>query len=73
MGYAELIRTLQELPQDKQAEVFDFVDFLAARAGIPARSGADAPEPARPLAEFFRQPFRVETFQPMTRDDANAR
>jgi hypothetical protein len=33
MGYAELIERLQALPQDKQAEVFDFVDFLSQRSG----------------------------------------
>ena len=32
MGYAELIETLQSLPQDKRAEVFDFVEFLAAKS-----------------------------------------
>lgn len=32
MGYAELIERLQTLPQEKQAEVFDFVEFLSARA-----------------------------------------
>jgi hypothetical protein len=31
MGYAELINKLESLPRDKQAEVFDFVEFLAAR------------------------------------------
>jgi hypothetical protein len=31
MGYAELIERLQTLPQEKQAEVFDFVEFLSAR------------------------------------------
>ena len=31
MGFGELIEKLQALPADKQAEVFDFVDFLAAR------------------------------------------
>ena len=31
MGYAELIELLRALPADKQAEVFDFVEFLAAR------------------------------------------
>ncbi|MDO9012309.1 MAG: DUF2281 domain-containing protein [Gallionella sp.] len=34
MGYAELIETLQNLPQDKRAEVFDFVEFLATKSGI---------------------------------------
>jgi len=33
MGYAELIERLQTLPHEKQAEVFDFVEFLAARGG----------------------------------------
>jgi len=33
MGYAELIERLQALPQDKQAEVFDLVEFLSQRNG----------------------------------------
>ena len=33
MGYAELIEKLQTLPVEKQAEVFDFVEFLATRSG----------------------------------------
>lgn len=32
MGYAKLIERLQALPQDKQAEVFDFVEFLSRRS-----------------------------------------
>lgn len=35
MGYAELIEKLQALPKDKQAEVFDFVEFLASRFAAP--------------------------------------
>lgn len=31
MGYAELINKLEALPRDKQAEVFEFVDFLSER------------------------------------------
>lgn len=32
MGYAELInQRLQSLPTEKQAEVYDFVEFIAAR------------------------------------------
>ena len=31
MGFAELIEKLQNLPAEKQAEVFDFVEFLAVR------------------------------------------
>lgn len=33
MGYAELFEKLQTLPTEKQAEVFDFVEFLSARFG----------------------------------------
>ena len=32
MGYAELISKLESLPRDKQAEVFEFVEFLSARS-----------------------------------------
>jgi hypothetical protein len=31
MGYAELIKTLENLPPERRAEVFDFGEFLAAR------------------------------------------
>lgn len=35
MGYAELInQRLQTLPQTKQAEVYDFVEFIATRPGV---------------------------------------
>jgi hypothetical protein len=32
MGYAELIAKLQTLPDEKQAEVLDFVEFLSIRS-----------------------------------------
>jgi hypothetical protein len=33
MGYAELIQQrLQTLPQEKQAEIYDFVEFIASRS-----------------------------------------
>ncbi|MDK9721376.1 MAG: DUF2281 domain-containing protein [Rhodospirillales bacterium] len=32
MGYAEFFEKLSALPEDKQAEVFDFVEFLASRS-----------------------------------------
>ncbi len=34
MGYAELIKTLEALPEARRAEIFDFAEFLAARCGI---------------------------------------
>jgi hypothetical protein len=38
MGYAEMIRLrVQTLPQEKQTEVFDFVEFIATRC--PAAQG----------------------------------
>ncbi|TXT27242.1 MAG: hypothetical protein FD134_148 [Gallionellaceae bacterium] len=39
MGYAELLKTVQSLPKDKQSEVFDFVTFLAARCGVAIEDG----------------------------------
>jgi len=37
VGYAELIqKRLQALPEGKQAEIYDFVEFIAARAGESA-------------------------------------
>ncbi|MBF0612602.1 MAG: DUF2281 domain-containing protein [Magnetococcales bacterium] len=36
MGYTELLTRLQTLPPEKQAEVFDFVEFLAARYSNPS-------------------------------------
>ena len=38
MGYAELIAMLEKLPPERQAEVFDFAEFIAARTNV---AGAD--------------------------------
>ena len=38
MGYAELLKTVQSLPKEKQTEVFDFVAFLAMKCGVPVES-----------------------------------
>lgn len=38
MGYAELIEKLRSLPDDKRAEVFDFVEFLSTRAAQEGKS-----------------------------------
>ncbi|MBI4755348.1 MAG: DUF2281 domain-containing protein [Betaproteobacteria bacterium] len=73
MGYAELIEKLQALPQEKQAEVFDFVDFLAGRFGtahgapLARTDWSDAQ-----FAEFaMRQALRGMEDEPVsyTRDD----
>jgi hypothetical protein len=42
MGYAELIHhRLLTLPPEKQAEVYDFVEFIATRSPVPAPLGDD--------------------------------
>jgi hypothetical protein len=38
MGYLELIEKLRALSREKQAEVFDFVEFLRARSSGMGRS-----------------------------------
>jgi len=71
MGYAELISSLQVLPTAKQAEVFDFVEFLVQR-------NQAVPEPTHtlaqsPLAYWINNPVVVPNFKPMSRDEANGR
>lgn len=41
MGYAELLKTVQSLPKEKQSEVFDFVAYLAARCGVATDTAHD--------------------------------
>jgi len=71
MDYAELIETLRQLPEDKQAEVLDFAQFLlqqAQRQGEWPRTLAESA-----LAEFIRNPLSVDDFKPLSREEANAR
>ena len=71
MGYADLISRLQVLPEAKQAEVFDFVEFLVQRnqdAQTAIKTLADSS-----LAAMMKTPLRVSQFTPMTREEANAR
>jgi hypothetical protein len=71
MSYAELIQQrLQSLSPAQQAEVFDFVEFLASRkaATQAAQSTAQNPPP-----RWLGTPFEVPGFTPMSREEANAR
>lgn len=68
MGYAELMEKLQSLPSDKQAEVMDFVEFLASRTPV-----CDEKNTPHALSKWRMHPFVVRDFVPMTRGDANAR
>lgn len=71
MSFAELIEHLQALPQAKQAEVFDFVEFLAARSREETTPGKTLAESS--LAQWINNPLRVDRFTPLSRDEANAR
>ena len=74
MSHAELIRRLQSLPAAQQAEVVDFVEFLASRQAAAQR---DAAAPATlsqsPLAAWLDKPLVVPGFTPLSREDAYAR
>lgn len=71
MGYSELIEKLQNLPTDKQFEVFDFVEFLASRTTQNALIQIEKSKSA--LTQLRNQPLTVSNFSPMRRDEANAR
>jgi hypothetical protein len=65
MGYAELIKTLESLPPERRAEVFDFAEFLAARC----QPTADTPG-SGPLAKFRANPIPLKgAFESMKRDE----
>lgn len=71
MGYADLISRLQVLPEAKQAEVFDFVEFLVQRNQAEQQAIKTLADSS--LAMLMKNPIRVSQFTPMTREEANAR
>ena len=70
MSYAELIEKLQTLPEAKQAEVFDFVKFLANRNQIERDRQKTLAESS--LASMMKNPLIVANFTPLSREEANA-
>lgn len=74
MSHAELIRRLEALPAAQQAEVYDFVEFLASRQ---ASASTAAPQAATlgqsRLAAWLDKPMVVPGFKPLTREEANER
>ncbi len=71
MGYAELIRTLDQLPEDKRAEVLDFARFLVQQGeSLKAHSKTLAESS---IGELIRHPVGVSGFVPFDREEANAR
>lgn len=71
MGYADLISRLQALPEAKQAEVLDFVEFFVQRNQAEQEVNKTLADSS--LAAMMKNPMRVSQFTPMTRDEANAR
>lgn len=65
MNYAELIEKLQTLPEAKQAEVFDFVEFLANRNQI--ERGQQKTLAESPLVSLITNPLVVTDFTPLNR------
>lgn len=57
MGYAELISKLEALPHEKQVEVFEFVDFLSERCGVPADKPLKRAEVAANTWNSFNERF----------------
>jgi hypothetical protein len=71
MGYADLIRHLQALPESKQAEVFEFVEHLVQQnqaTQLPANTLAQSS-----LAKWILNPMVVPGFKPMSREESNER
>ena len=71
MEYADLMSRLQALPEAKQAEVFDFVEFLVQRNQAEQEGHKTLADSS--LMALMKNPLRVSQFTPMTRDEANAR
>jgi hypothetical protein len=57
MGYAELISKLEMLPREKQAEVFEFVEFLSERCGTAADKPLQRAEAAANTWNSFNERF----------------
>lgn len=74
MSHAELIRRLEALPAAQQAEVYDFVEFLASRQAAADRAaGLPATLSQSPLAAWLEKPLVVPGFTPLSREEANER
>lgn len=57
MGYVELISKLETLPREKQAEVIEFVDFLAERCGTSSDKPLKRAEAAANTWNTFNERF----------------
>jgi hypothetical protein len=57
MGYTELINKLEALPREKQAEVFEFVEFLSERCGASADKPLKQAEASAQTWNTFNERF----------------
>ena len=71
MDYHALIDKLQSLPEDKQATVFDFVEFLHSRYQVSRHQEQSMTDSS--LATLLNNPILVDDFKPMSREEANER
>jgi hypothetical protein len=69
MGYDMLIDLLDQLPEEKRREVYDFAAFISQRDGVENNA-----KPTRySLADKIRNPLLVDGFVPLSRDEIYAR
>ena len=66
MDYPALIDKLQSLPEDKQATVFDFVEFLYSRYQVSRHQEQNLTNSS--LAIVLKNPLLVNDFKPMSRE-----
>lgn len=71
MDYPALIDKLQSLSEDKQATVFDFVEFLHSRYQVSCHQEQNLTNSS--LATLLKNPLLVNDFKPMSREEANER
>ncbi len=71
MDYPALIDKLQSLPEDKQATVFDFVEFLHSRYQASRHQEQNLTNSS--LATLLKNPLLVNDIKPMSREEANER
>jgi hypothetical protein len=71
MNYATLIEKLQSLPEDKQATVFDYVEFLHSHYQVSRHQEQSLTDSSFPT--LLNNPILVDDFKPMSREEANER
>jgi len=71
MGYADFGPRLQALPEEKRAEVLDFLAFVEQRNQAATKLATTLGETS--WAELLKNPIRIPNFVPLSRDEANER